>query len=156
MICDLNEDRLVAAHEELSAFGLVRSEVVDVTSREAVEYLVGQAKGAFGWIDVLANNAGISRFEPFLEITGRNLERHPGDQLDRRLPVLAGRGSSDEEFGVRRDGLIWARPTASWERKGWPTTTPPRQGSSLLDQDDGHRAGTSQHQGQLRLPPASS
>src|SRR5215211_5797822 len=69
MICDLNEDRLDAAREELSAFGLVRSEVVDVTSREAVEYLVGQAKGAFGRIDVLANNAGISRFEPFLEIT---------------------------------------------------------------------------------------
>src|SRR5215213_2890230 len=72
MICDLDEDRLGAAHEELSDFGQVRSELVDVTSRGAVEYLAGQAKGAFGRIDVLANNAGISRFEPFLEITDEN------------------------------------------------------------------------------------
>ena len=72
MICDLDEDCLGAAHEELSDFGQVRSELVDVTSRGAVEYLAGQAKGAFGRIDVLANNAGISRFEPFLEITDEN------------------------------------------------------------------------------------
>jgi 3-oxoacyl-[acyl-carrier protein] reductase len=48
MICDLDEGRLEAAHEELSAYG----EVVDVTSREAVEYLAGQAKQAFGRLDV--------------------------------------------------------------------------------------------------------
>jgi 3-oxoacyl-[acyl-carrier protein] reductase len=72
MICDLDEARLVMAHEELSAFGVVHSEVVNVTSREAVKHLVGQAKGTFGRIDVLANNAGISRFEPFLEITDKN------------------------------------------------------------------------------------
>jgi 3-oxoacyl-[acyl-carrier protein] reductase len=72
MICDLDEGRLEPAHEELSIYGEVRSEVVDVTSREAVEYLAGQAKQAFGRIDVLANNAGISRFEPFLEITDEN------------------------------------------------------------------------------------
>jgi 3-oxoacyl-[acyl-carrier protein] reductase len=72
MICDVDEGRLEAAHEELSAWGEVRSEVVDVTSREAVEYLAGRAKQAFGRIDVLANNAGISRFEPFLEITDGN------------------------------------------------------------------------------------
>lgn len=71
-ICDLDEGRLEAAHEELSAIGRVRSEVVDVTSREAVGYLARQAKEAFGRIDVLANNAGISRFEPFLEITDEN------------------------------------------------------------------------------------
>src|SRR5215217_5591947 len=72
MICDLDESRLEAAHEELSAIGQVRSEVVNVTSRESVEYLSRQATKAFGRIDVLANNAGISRFEPFLEITDEN------------------------------------------------------------------------------------
>jgi 3-oxoacyl-[acyl-carrier protein] reductase len=72
MICDVDEGRLESAQAELSAFGQVRSEVVDVTSREAVEYLAGQTKQAFGRIDVLANNAGISRFEPFLEITDEN------------------------------------------------------------------------------------
>jgi 3-oxoacyl-[acyl-carrier protein] reductase len=71
-ICDLDEGRLEATQEELSAIGRVRSEVVDVTSREAVERLARQAKEAFGRIDVLANNAGISRFEPFLQITDEN------------------------------------------------------------------------------------
>ena len=71
-ICDLDGDRLTDAREELSALGTVRSEVVDVTVREKVEDLVGQARAAFGRIDILANNAGISRFEEFLEITDKN------------------------------------------------------------------------------------
>jgi 3-oxoacyl-[acyl-carrier protein] reductase len=68
----LDEDRLEAAHEELSSLGQVHSEVVDVTSREAVESLARHAKDAFGRLDVLANNVGISRFEPFLEIKDKN------------------------------------------------------------------------------------
>jgi 3-oxoacyl-[acyl-carrier protein] reductase len=71
-ICDLDGDRLTDAREELSALGTVRSEVVDVTVREEVEDLVGKARAAFGRIDILANNAGISRFEEFLEISDKN------------------------------------------------------------------------------------
>jgi 3-oxoacyl-[acyl-carrier protein] reductase len=72
MICDLEPERLQAAGEELAAIGTVQSEVVNVTSREEVERLVDRAKEEFGHIDILANNAGISRFEPFLEITDEN------------------------------------------------------------------------------------
>lgn len=72
LICDLEPDRLEAAREELATRGTVHSEVVNVTSREEVERLVGRAREEFGRIDVLANNAGISRFEPFLEITDEN------------------------------------------------------------------------------------
>jgi 3-oxoacyl-[acyl-carrier protein] reductase len=72
MICDLELARLQAAREELVAIGAVQSEVVNVTSREEVERLVDWAKEEFGRIDILANNAGISRFEPFLEITDEN------------------------------------------------------------------------------------
>jgi 3-oxoacyl-[acyl-carrier protein] reductase len=71
-ICDLDRDRLADAREELAALGTVRGEVVDVTSRDDVEDLVGQARAAFGRIDILANNAGISRFEEFLEITDKD------------------------------------------------------------------------------------
>jgi 3-oxoacyl-[acyl-carrier protein] reductase len=72
LICDLEPGRLQAAREELAASGTVRSEVVNVTSREEVEHLVDRAKEEFGRIDILANNAGVSRFEPFLEITDEN------------------------------------------------------------------------------------
>jgi 3-oxoacyl-[acyl-carrier protein] reductase len=72
LICDLEPERLEAAREELAAIGTVQSEVVNVTSREEVERLVDRAREEFGRIDILANNAGISRFEPFLEITDEN------------------------------------------------------------------------------------
>jgi 3-oxoacyl-[acyl-carrier protein] reductase len=71
-ICDRDSDRLADAQEELSALGTVRSEVVDVTVRNEVEDLVSQTRAASGRIDILANNAGISRFEEFLQITDKN------------------------------------------------------------------------------------
>jgi 3-oxoacyl-[acyl-carrier protein] reductase len=58
MICDVDEGRLEAAHEELSAWGEVRSEVVDVTSREAVEYLAGQANRLSGGSTCLPTTQG--------------------------------------------------------------------------------------------------
>ncbi len=61
LICDLEPKRLEAAREELAAIGTVQSEVVNVTSREGIERLVDRAKEEFGRIDILANNAGISR-----------------------------------------------------------------------------------------------
>jgi 3-oxoacyl-[acyl-carrier protein] reductase len=72
LMCDLEPERLEAVREELAAIGTVQSEVVNVTSREEVERLVDRAKEEFGRIDILANNAGVSRFEPFLEITDEN------------------------------------------------------------------------------------
>ena len=72
LICDLEPELLEAAREELAAIGTVQSEVVNVTRREEVESLVDRTKEEFGRIDILANNAGISRFEPFLEITDEN------------------------------------------------------------------------------------
>jgi 3-oxoacyl-[acyl-carrier protein] reductase len=151
MICDLNEDRLVAAHEELSASGQVHSQVVDVTCREAVEYLAGQAKRAFGRIDVLTNNAGISRFEPFLEITDENWNDTLATNLtgvflcsqvvatemkSQGSGAIVNIGSTNSILGRGRTG-----PLQRLQGRGYPS-----------DQDDGHRAGTSQRQGQLRLP----
>ena len=129
MICDLDEGRLEAAHEELLAWGQVRSEVVDVTSRDAVEYLAGQTKQAFGRIDVLANNAGISRFEPFLEITNKNWN----DTLAINLTgVFLCSQVVAAEMKARDQALssIWARPTASSARRAWPTIMRLKQGSS--------------------------
>jgi 3-oxoacyl-[acyl-carrier protein] reductase len=71
-ICDVDRGWLEDTQEELASLGTVHGEVADVTVREEVEDLVGQASQALGRIDVLANNAGISRFEEFLSIDDKN------------------------------------------------------------------------------------
>ncbi|WP_047151816.1 SDR family NAD(P)-dependent oxidoreductase [Aneurinibacillus tyrosinisolvens] len=81
VICDLEGKRLEKAREELEPFGKVHSIQADVTKREEVEKLVALANQQFGRIDILANNAGISRFESFLEITDKNWQ----DTLDVNL-----------------------------------------------------------------------
>ncbi|NTZ17386.1 SDR family oxidoreductase [Paenibacillus sp. JMULE4] len=72
VICDLGETRLHNAAKELSEYGTVHRITVDVTKREQVLELVKFTKTTFGSIDILANNAGIARFEPFLDITDQN------------------------------------------------------------------------------------
>lgn len=72
LVCDIDPSRLEDTQRELATLGTVVAEVVDVTVREEVERLVRRAREAFGRIDVLANNAGIARFEEFLEITDNN------------------------------------------------------------------------------------
>lgn len=71
LICDVNEEGLEKAKDELQSLGTIYSKVVNITVREEVEELVSYAKKAFGKIDTLANNAGIARFEPFLEVTDK-------------------------------------------------------------------------------------
>ena len=71
-VCDVDRDRLEEARAELEAYGTVHGLAADVTVREEVEDLVRRAHNALGGIDVLANNAGIARYEPFLEITDKN------------------------------------------------------------------------------------
>ncbi|MBP1931326.1 SDR family NAD(P)-dependent oxidoreductase [Ammoniphilus resinae] len=72
VICDVEPKRLEQAQEELTSFGEIHSVVTDVTKRDKVMTLVEFTKGKFGKIDILANNAGIARFEPFLEIADEN------------------------------------------------------------------------------------
>ena len=72
LICDVDPGRVEEAQRELEAIGSVHGEVADVTSREEVEGLVGRAKGALGRIDVLVNNAGVARYERFLEIADKD------------------------------------------------------------------------------------
>jgi len=50
--------------------------VCDVGNHAAVQKLVADALGALGKIDVLVNDAGIAKAQPFLEITPENWENH--------------------------------------------------------------------------------
>jgi 3-oxoacyl-[acyl-carrier protein] reductase len=72
LVCDVDPGRVEEARRELAAIGAVHCEIADVTSREEVEGLVGRAKGAMGRIDVLVNNAGIARYERFLETADKD------------------------------------------------------------------------------------
>jgi NAD(P)-dependent dehydrogenase (short-subunit alcohol dehydrogenase family) len=118
MICDLEPERLEATREELAAIGTVQSEMVNVTSREVVERLVDRAKEEFGPIDILANNAGISRFEPFLEITDKNWN----DTLAVNLTgVFQCSQVVAAEMKNQGSGTIvnMDLPTVSWEKRDW-------------------------------------
>lgn len=66
---DMAEERLAAAVAELGADGEVSGRVLDVTDRDAVPQVVGDVHAELGRIDVLVNNAGTGRPEPFLDAT---------------------------------------------------------------------------------------
>jgi 3-oxoacyl-[acyl-carrier protein] reductase len=72
VICDVDKERLSAAEKELILEGEVITRIVDVRDRDQVQQMVDRVVDHFGRIDVLANNAGIARFEPFLEIQDKN------------------------------------------------------------------------------------
>lgn len=63
-ICDINEERLKSASEELSAHGEIHTIKADITNEESVKEIFEGTVGKFGTVDVLVNNAGImDRFD---------------------------------------------------------------------------------------------
>jgi NAD(P)-dependent dehydrogenase (short-subunit alcohol dehydrogenase family) len=61
--------------EAAQALGDVASTVCDVSQVEDVARLISDATASLGGIDVLANNAGVSWREPFLDITPEHWDR---------------------------------------------------------------------------------
>ena len=61
-VCDMRADAVDAAAAQCRALG-ARAEgyLVDVTNREAVDAMVAKVRETFGRIDVLVNNAGITK-----------------------------------------------------------------------------------------------
>jgi 3-oxoacyl-[acyl-carrier protein] reductase len=74
-ICDAVPERLEEAHGELSELGSVLARKADVSRREDVERLIGTVVDRHKRIDILANNAGIARAEPFLDIREESWNR---------------------------------------------------------------------------------
>lgn len=76
VLWDLRAEELAATCAELSDSGVdVHGDVVDVTDRGAVEAGVATAHARLGRVDILANNAGIAGFAPFLELSDREWKR---------------------------------------------------------------------------------
>lgn len=58
-ICDLNEEALKEAEQELKVYGNVKSYVMDVSKEESVQAVFKKALEDFGYIDIFVSNAGI-------------------------------------------------------------------------------------------------
>jgi len=66
VIADLRREQIDAAVKET---GAAWGEIVDVTQRASVDALVAAVKGRFGRIDVLVNNAGITKDARLVKMT---------------------------------------------------------------------------------------
>ncbi len=73
VIADLNEDRIGATVDEIqTADGHAVGRVMDVSNRDQVQEVVAKIVEAHGQLDILINNAGISRYRPFPSMTGED------------------------------------------------------------------------------------
>ncbi len=73
---DINQDALEQAVASLNAEGRVATRICDVTNAAEVEALVDAAVTTFGGIDVMVNNAGITR-----DATMRKMSEEQFDQV---------------------------------------------------------------------------
>jgi 3-oxoacyl-[acyl-carrier protein] reductase len=76
VLADLDRDALYVAHKELGGRDDVATVVADVTSGSDVEALVATAVERFGSLDVMVNNAGITR-----DATMRKMTEDEFDQV---------------------------------------------------------------------------
>lgn len=71
VVADLDEERAAATADAVGAVAVG----VDVTDRASVQRLIRRAVDEFGELNVIFNNAGVSRPERFLDITEASFDR---------------------------------------------------------------------------------
>jgi len=74
-ICDVTEEGLAKAAEELSPLGEVMTFKVDITDRASLDAMAAAVKERFGTIDILINNAGIVKDAQFYKMTDDQFEK---------------------------------------------------------------------------------
>ena len=75
VVCDIAQDRIENAASELRELGEVYALAGDVSQASFCDQLVQYATGVLGTVDILANNAGIALFAPFLQQTEAEWDR---------------------------------------------------------------------------------
>lgn len=76
VIWDINEQNMQDTKQELSAYGRVYTQKVDVSNGQAVEDAAKQAKATCGTIDIVINSAGIvANNKPFDQQSSNDIER---------------------------------------------------------------------------------
>ena len=78
---DIDAQALAATVAELVPLGEILGEVADVSKRADVERLVSKAVEAYGRLDVMLNNAGVVKNQPFLDISEDDFEAVIGVNL---------------------------------------------------------------------------
>jgi NAD(P)-dependent dehydrogenase (short-subunit alcohol dehydrogenase family) len=74
-ICDTHRERLAQAAQELAVLGDVGQSLTDVSNRAAVAAMCTAVLDRWGRVDVLVNNAGIARVQPFLDLSDADWEQ---------------------------------------------------------------------------------
>ena len=73
VVADMNPDAIQRTVEEFTSKGFKAiGQVCDVTNRQQTQEMVKDVVGQVGRIDILINNAGISRYRPFAETTSED------------------------------------------------------------------------------------
>ena len=83
MIADVRGDAAIECANELNQQGLSAAPVtVDVSDPAACAYMIDETVKRFGRLDVLVNNAGISKPQPTLEVSPQDWQRMMDIQLN--------------------------------------------------------------------------
>ena len=73
-ICDINVQRIDEAIEKLDGLGTVRGYVCDISKKDAVLKMMEHIHDEFGRIDILINNAGITKDAQFYKMTDEQFD----------------------------------------------------------------------------------
>ena len=103
-ICDLVPERVEAAVADLSRHGEVTGEICDVSNPAQVNRLVAETNSHWGGLDLVVNNAGITRAAPFLDSTVEAWDLVMAVNL--RSQFLVGQAASRLMVASGRGGVI--------------------------------------------------
>lgn len=73
-ICDISEEKINQAEDSLKGLGVVRGYVCDISKKPMVLEMVGKIHDAFKRIDILINNAGITKDAQFYKMTDEQFD----------------------------------------------------------------------------------
>ena len=75
IICDIVDEKLNKAEEELSPVGILRTYHTNIADKEQVSSMIERVLEEFGKIDILINNAGITKDAQFYKMTEEQFDQ---------------------------------------------------------------------------------
>lgn len=127
MVADINADAAVEVAKELGAI----SQVVDVANGDSVKAMIAAGQAAFGQIDIVVNNAGITHMPgPLEEISEEDFDRVLAVNAKsvyltaREVVPLMKAAKSGVILNVASTAGVSPRPNLNWYNasKGWMIT----------------------------------